>query len=73
MESVTPYLSNEVMISSQSNLSGVILKGIDPATISVVTELGKNVEQGSLDNLLHPEKVKEPMFDDLFRSCPIHR
>ena len=28
----TPYLSGEVMLTSQSNLAGVILKGIDPKT-----------------------------------------
>ena len=50
----TPYLTSEVMIASQANLSGVIIKGIDPQTIGRVTELVKNTEQGSLENLLHP-------------------
>jgi lipoprotein-releasing system permease protein len=59
VESVTPYLSNEVMISSQSNLAGVVLKGIDPATAEAVTDLSKQMEQGSLDNLVHPEKLLE--------------
>lgn len=56
----TPFLSSEVMISSQSNLSGVILKGIDPSTVSQVTDLQRNLEEGSLDHLTHPEKVEPP-------------
>jgi lipoprotein-releasing system permease protein len=54
----TPYLSGEVMVTSASNVSGVILKGIDPATIGRVTDLVKNTDQGSLDNLLHPEQAR---------------
>ncbi len=64
---VAPYISNEVMISSQSNLSGVVLKGIDPRSIGEVTDLGRNMELGSLDNLEHPEKLRTivpPDFDD---------
>lgn len=56
----TPYLSGEVMLTSQSNISGVILKGIDPETIGRVTDLVKNTDQGSLDNLLHPERLRVP-------------
>jgi lipoprotein-releasing system permease protein len=54
----TPYLSDEVMLTSQSNLAGVILKGIDPKTIGRVTDLVKNTDQGSLDNLLYPERLR---------------
>ena len=54
----TPYLTSEVMIASSSNLSGVIIKGIDPTTVGNVTELVKNTQQGSLDNLLHPELLR---------------
>ena len=42
----TPYMTNEVMISSQSNLSGVVVKGIDPATVGQVTDLVKNIDDG---------------------------
>jgi lipoprotein-releasing system permease protein len=56
----TPYLSGEVMLTSQSNVAGVILKGIDPKTIGRVTDLVKNTDQGSLDNLLNPEKLRTP-------------
>lgn len=53
----TPYLTSEVMVASQSNLAGVIIKGIDPASIGLVTDLVRNTDQGSLDNLVHPERI----------------
>ena len=56
----SPYLSSEVMIASQSNLAGVIIKGIDPDTVGKVTELVKNTEAGSLDHLLHPDQMVKP-------------
>ncbi len=54
----TPSLSGEVMLTSQSNVSGVMLKGIDPASVGRVTDLVRNTDQGSLDNLLHPENIQ---------------
>jgi lipoprotein-releasing system permease protein len=55
----TPYLTSEVMIASQSNLAGVIIKGVNPETVGRVTELVKNTEQGSLEFLSKPEKLLE--------------
>jgi lipoprotein-releasing system permease protein len=64
----TPYMTNEVMISSQSNLSGVVVKGIDPATVGQVTDLAKNTEMGGLEYLLKPENLNgvtgPSIFDD---------
>lgn len=60
---VTPFLSNEVMISSASNLSGVVLKGIDPTSVGAVTDLSRNLEQGGLDYIAHPEKLKASLFE----------
>src|SRR4029077_12235429 len=40
----TPVAQSEVMASSTSNLAGVIVHGIDPATIGKVIELRKNGE-----------------------------
>jgi lipoprotein-releasing system permease protein len=56
---VTPFSSNEVMIASSSNLAGVIVKGIDPATVGQVTDLQRNLSVGELDGLSHPEKLRE--------------
>jgi lipoprotein-releasing system permease protein len=61
---VTPFTLNEVMVSSESNLSGVVLKGIDPATVGTVTELGRNVKEGDLAWLSQPELIPPPPTDD---------
>ena len=53
-----PYISNEVMIASSSNLEGVVLKGIDPKLSPLVTDLGKQIDVGGLDLLGDPEKLK---------------
>jgi lipoprotein-releasing system permease protein len=54
----TPFILNEVMISSGANIAGVIIKGIDPATVGNVTDLRKNIlPGGSLDALSHPETI----------------
>lgn len=60
VESVTPYLSSEAMISSPSNVAGILIKGIDPASAERVTELGKHIQLGSIDHLIHPEKILNP-------------
>jgi lipoprotein-releasing system permease protein len=64
----SPYLENEVMIASQSNLSGVVVKGIDPATVGQVTDLPRTIEIGGLEYLTNPDKLKllggPPIFDD---------
>ncbi len=60
----TPFTLNEVMVSSESNLSGVVLKGIDPKTVNSVTEIGKNVEEGDLGWLDAPAKIPLPPSDE---------
>jgi len=47
----------EVMVSSLSNRAGAILRGIDPATVSEVTELAHNLTHGKLEYLQHPERI----------------
>jgi lipoprotein-releasing system permease protein len=53
----TPFLYNEVMLSAGQNLTGAILKGIDVDTVGTVTDLPRNIEEGKLEWLLHPEAV----------------
>lgn len=54
----TPFIMNQVMIASDQNIDGVIIKGIDPKTVGQVIELPKNVlPGGSIDNLTHPERI----------------
>ena len=49
--SAAPFIFNQVMLSSESNVSGVVLKGIDPDRVGKVTELAHNLKVGSLQNL----------------------
>jgi lipoprotein-releasing system permease protein len=57
----SPFVESEVMVTSQSNLSGVLLKGIDPRLIGQVTDLRRYLRAGSgagrLEDLLHPERL----------------
>ncbi len=56
----TPFILNEVMISSEGDISGSVIKGIDPATVGSVTDLKQNIQEGgSLEFLIHPEKILE--------------
>ncbi|RJS22619.1 ABC transporter permease [Corallococcus sp. H22C18031201] len=54
----TPFLINQVMIASEHNADGVVIKGIDPATVGEVTDLPRNIQgSGSIDLLGAPEKI----------------
>ena len=53
----TPFLYNEVMLSSGQNLTGAILKGIDVDTVGTVIDLPQSVHSGELDFLVHPERI----------------
>jgi lipoprotein-releasing system permease protein len=58
VEAATPFLYNEVMISADQNLTGAVLKGIDPATAGTVTEIPNEVEEGRMDWLSRPEEIR---------------
>lgn len=55
-----PFVYNEVMLSAGPSLTGSIVKGVEPSSIGKVTDLGRNVEEGRLEWLDHPEDVPEP-------------
>jgi len=50
--SAAPFIFNQVMLSSESNVSGVVLKGIDPYRVKKVTELANNLKAGRLEDLM---------------------
>lgn len=60
----TPFTLNEVMVSSENNLSGVVLKGIDPDTVGSVTDLAREVTEGDLAWLRDPTKIPIENDDD---------
>jgi len=46
-----PFIFNQVMLSSESNVFGVVLEGIDPDRVGRVTELTHNLKVGRLNDL----------------------
>ena len=47
----TPFIYRQVMLTSRSAMQGVIVRGIDPKREIRVTELGKNITSGRLEDL----------------------
>ncbi len=47
----SPFIESEVMVSSRTNLSGVILRGIDTERVGDVSDLLQDIEQGRLEYL----------------------
>jgi lipoprotein-releasing system permease protein len=58
--SAAPFIFNQVMLSSESNVSGVVLKGIDPDRVGKVTELAHNLKVGYLQDLKKAEEGGPP-------------
>jgi lipoprotein-releasing system permease protein len=75
IKGATPFILNEVMISSEGNISGSMIKGIDPETVGSVTDLPDYLQPGGeLKWLSEPEKIvaKHPasLDDGLFDDKP---
>lgn len=71
----TPVVQGEVMASSASNLAGVIVHGIDPATIGSVIDLRKNIEapvkvEDKLAYLDNPELLRRIPADEVIGIGP---
>jgi lipoprotein-releasing system permease protein len=71
----TPIVQGEVMVSSTSNLAGVIVHGIDPGTIGSVIDLRKNVEapvkvEDKLAYLDDPESLRRIAPDEVIGIGP---
>jgi lipoprotein-releasing system permease protein len=56
----SPFIYSEVMLSSESNVFGVMLNGIDPDRAGKVTDLARNMKTGSLQNLKEEGKETLP-------------
>jgi len=50
----TPFIINQVMLAARERVQGVVVRGIDPRTEGTVTDLEKNIRQGSLRDLERP-------------------
>jgi lipoprotein-releasing system permease protein len=60
----TPVVTGEAMASSQSNTAGVLIRGIEPASIGSVIDLVKNIEVGKFDYLSDPSLISEMNEDE---------
>jgi len=49
--SAAPFIFNQVMLSSESNVTGGVIKGVDPDRVGKVTELAHNMKTGRLQDL----------------------
>ena len=47
----TPFIYRQVMLTSRSAVQGIVVRGIDPKREIRVTELGKNIIAGKLEDL----------------------
>jgi lipoprotein-releasing system permease protein len=71
----TAVVKGEVMAASTSNLAGVVVHGIDPATIGNVIDLRKNVEApvrvaDKLEYLQDPERLRHIPADEVIGIGP---
>ncbi|MDD2273234.1 MAG: lipoprotein-releasing ABC transporter permease subunit [Desulfuromonadaceae bacterium] len=51
VQAATPFIYNQVMLSSGKNVSGVVLRGIDVASDKQVTRLSSSIIEGTIDGL----------------------
>lgn len=51
----TPYIFQQVLLTSKTSVRGVVLRGIDPHKEPEVTEIIKNVTSGTVQNLAVPD------------------
>jgi len=71
VKAAAPYVGGEVMVTSASNLSGAVLRGILPEATASVTDLDANIVRGKLGHLDDPEALLRETgvggspFDDL--------
>ncbi len=58
IQGVTPFIYSQAMLSSHDNVTGVVLRGVDPTTVTQVTDLSKTLINGSIAQLA--ETYKDP-------------
>ena len=56
VKSVTPYIYSQTMITTGNNGTGIVLRGIDPASASSVLSLSSQLIQGNISSLSRSEK-----------------
>jgi lipoprotein-releasing system permease protein len=66
VQAASPVLYNEVMLTTDEDVTGAIVNGIDPATVGTVTNLQRDVEEGSLDWLTSPGDIRASQGEGAF-------
>lgn len=66
----SPIMRGQVMLTSVSNLAGVIVNGVDSATINGVVDLPKIIEVGQFSYLEHPETLARLPPDEIVGIGP---
>ena len=62
----TPFIYNQVLLSSEAAVHGVVLRGVDPRSEARVTDIQKNLVDGRLESL----DRKTPAKDDKDKILP---
>ncbi len=60
VEAASPFIFHEMMISHGDRLSGVLIKGIDPARANKVSDLPRYIREGNIDALEWQRPEKKP-------------
>ncbi|RMF19577.1 MAG: FtsX-like permease family protein, partial [Candidatus Dadabacteria bacterium] len=58
----TPFIYNQAMLTTEANVMGVVIRGVDLDSVTTVTRLAEYVVEGSLDALTAP--VPDPLDSD---------
>ena len=56
----TPFIYSQVMLTSENNVSGVVVRGIDPIREAGVTKVSENMTEGTLLALIPKNEGKTP-------------
>src|SRR5919197_2236805 len=56
----SPFVLRQVLLTSQSAVQGIILRGIDPEQERRVTDLAKNIKMGTLADLTSKTEAVSP-------------
>ncbi|HWP46277.1 MAG TPA: lipoprotein-releasing ABC transporter permease subunit [Candidatus Limnocylindrales bacterium] len=77
VKAAAPFIFSQVMINSDTNVAGVVIRGIDPDSESGVTDLAKNMIEGSLSLLKeqydNPESETGPKRDAIIIGLELAR
>ena len=55
----SPFIYNQVMLTSETGVSGAVVRGIEPETATTVTDIAKNIKEGNLSAVSQKKKDKE--------------